>query len=109
MYYVYIIRCFPNSLYSGITTDVKRRFSEHRKKDALGAKYTKSHDVLALESVWACENRSLASKLEYHLKKLSHKNKEELILSPSLFDILLKDKVDTTKYTYQKELLEELK
>ncbi|MBQ3573901.1 MAG: GIY-YIG nuclease family protein, partial [Clostridia bacterium] len=38
MYYVYMMRCSDNSLYTGITTDLERRFEEHKSKK--GAKYT---------------------------------------------------------------------
>lgn len=77
MYYIYIIRCKDNSLYTGITTDLERRFNEHKNK--IGAKYTKRHEVDKIEIAWSCENRSIASKLEYHLKKLSKKEKEAII------------------------------
>ncbi len=45
-YYVYIIRCQDNSLYTGITTDVERRYEEHKK--GIGAKYTKIKKILKL-------------------------------------------------------------
>ena len=38
-WFVYMIRCMDSSLYTGITTDVKRRYEEHEK--GRGAKYTK--------------------------------------------------------------------
>ena len=79
MYYTYMIRCKDNSLYTGITTDIERRFNEHSEKDEKGAKYTKSHDVIRLEAVWETQNRSDASKLEYSLKHITKSKKEEII------------------------------
>ena len=79
-YYIYIIRCSDTSLYTGITTDMKRRYSEHFSKK--GAKYTKSHTPVKIEALWEVSSgRSLASRLEYKLKKLTKTEKEKLILN----------------------------
>lgn len=80
-YYVYILRCTDNTLYTGITTDVSRRFAEHSAKS--GAKYTKSHIPLKIEALWKVSSgRSLASRLEYRLKKLNKTEKEQLLTNP---------------------------
>ena len=80
MYYVYMLRCTDNSVYTGITTDVEKRMSEHFSKDEKCAKYTKTHSAKKLEAVWETENRKLASKLEFNIKKnLSKIQKEKLI------------------------------
>ena len=73
-YYVYIIRCKDNSLYTGITTDVERRYKEH--KQGTGAKYTKSKGVLKIEIIFKCNGRSEASKIEYYIKKMTKDQKE---------------------------------
>ncbi len=80
MYYVYILRCENNFLYTGITTDVERRFEEHLHGKIKGAKYTKTHKPLGVEAVWKAENKSDASKLEYRIKQLTKNEKEDLIL-----------------------------
>ena len=83
MYYVYMIRCSDNSLYSGITTDLERRFKEHTKKDGKGAKYTRAKDVVSVACAWVTDSgRSDASKLEARLKKLPKEKKEILCKSP---------------------------
>lgn len=79
MYYVYMLRCIDDSIYTGITTDVERRMKEHFEKDKKCAKYTYRHTALKLEAVWKTKNRMFASKLEYQIKKLSKSQKEELI------------------------------
>ncbi|MGL4402830.1 MAG: GIY-YIG nuclease family protein [Fusobacteriaceae bacterium] len=76
-WYLYIIRCEDNSLYTGITTDIERRFQQHFLKK--GAKYTKSHKVKKIEIVMEFKNRSEASKKEYFIKNLGKTRKEELI------------------------------
>ena len=79
MYYVYILRCEKNCLYTGITSDVERRFKEHC--EGTGAKYTKSHKPLGVEAVWEASSKIEASRLEYRIKELKKTEKEDLILS----------------------------
>ena len=97
MYYIYMLRCENNSIYTGITTDVERRMQEHFSKDKKCAKYTLTHTPKKLESLWSADNKSLASKLEYHIKKLSKADKETLIKNKNLEEILL-DKLDVSMY-----------
>ncbi len=96
MYYTYMIRCIDNSIYTGITTDLERRYNEHLNKDKNCAKYTYRHQVIKLEIAWESESRSTASKLEYNIKKLSKKDKEEIIKNENL-DIL-SSKIEIEKY-----------
>ena len=98
MYYTYMLRCIDSSIYTGITNNIEKRMKEHFDKAKQGAKYTKSHDASKLEAVWKSENKQLASKLEYHIKKLKKDKKEELILNNNL-DILLSDKINSKEYT----------
>lgn len=77
-YYVYIVRCNDNSLYTGITTDIIRRVYEHNKTKK-GAKYTKSRRPVSLVYSKLVENRSIAQKEEYKIKKLNKRKKEELV------------------------------
>ena len=83
MYYVYILRCENDTLYTGITTDVRRRFNEHREDKVKGAKYTKAHKPKEIAAAWEVGTKSDASKLEYRIKKLGRAEKEELILKIS--------------------------
>ena len=95
MYYTYMLRCEDNSIYTGITTDIKRRMKEHFEKDKKCAKYTFRHTPKKLECVWKSENRILASKLEYAIKQLSKMQKEELIKTNKL-EIM--QKIDASQY-----------
>ena len=85
MYYIYILRCEDGKLYTGITTDVKRRFEEHTQQKGKGAKYTRSHKAESVEAVWTAADRSLASKLEYRIKALPRTKKLALIADNSNF------------------------
>lgn len=103
MYYTYILRCKDNSLYTGITTDLERRLREHKEKGEKTAKYTLTHTAIKMEIAWESENRVLASKLEFNIKRLEKKKKEELIKNPKLLNDFLGDKVQTELYLNVKE------
>ena len=77
---LYILRDETNSLYTGISTDVERRLKEHRSKRGPGSKYSRFKQRLDL--VYQCElgDRSLALRAEYRFKRLSKKEKEEIVL-----------------------------
>ena len=77
-YYVYILKCSDDTLYTGITTDVKRRVEEHNNSDK-GAKYTKLRRPVELVYSEDSQDRSSASKREYAIKQLSRLKKLELI------------------------------
>lgn len=80
MYYVYMIRCADNSLYTGITTNVPRRVSEHINQSESCAKYTRSHRAISLAASWEIGSRSEASIIERRIKNLPKAKKEALIL-----------------------------
>jgi len=77
-WYVYVIRCSDNSLYTGITTDINRRVNEHNTSNK-GAKYTKTRRPVELKYYEEFTDRSTASKREYAIKKLTRKQKLNLI------------------------------
>lgn len=76
---VYLLRDENQSLYTGITTDVKRRLKEHVLGGARSAKYTRARKLLELAYVCRIGNRSLASKVEYRLKRLRKTEKEAIV------------------------------
>jgi len=78
MYFVYIIECDDGSLYSGITTDVGRRFNEH--KNRTGAHYTSVRGAKKVVYIEKQLDRSLASKREIEIKSWNRQKKLELIL-----------------------------
>ena len=99
MYYIYMLRCKDNTIYTGITVDIKRRMNEHFSKNEKCAKYTYTHNAKKLEAVWKTENKSLASKLEYAIKKLTKTKKEELIKNKELKAVFSNNtKIDVENY-----------
>ncbi len=77
-YYLYILSCSDNTLYTGITTDLNRRLQEHN-SSVLGAKYTSGRRPVKLVYRAKFASRSAALQAEAHLKKLSRLKKLELI------------------------------
>lgn len=78
-YYAYMLRCADNSIYSGYTTDLDRRVAAHNAGTA--SKYTRSRKPVELVYFEEFDSKSEALRREAAFKKLSHKQKEELIFS----------------------------
>lgn len=77
MYYVYMLLCSDESIYTGIATDVERRMGEHER--GVGARYTRARGVKRLLHTERKRNRSTASKREAEIKKMSRSEKLALI------------------------------
>lgn len=75
-HYTYILRCSDNTLYTGYTTDISRRVSEHNSGN--GAKYTRGRSPVVLKYVEYHDSRSEAMSREYEIKQLSTKKKRDL-------------------------------
>lgn len=82
-WWLYMVRMADGRLYTGISTDVARRFSQH--VNGKGARALRGKGPLTL--VWQQQvgARSVALKLEYRLKHWRKARKEALINSPTLF------------------------
>jgi len=76
-WFVYIILCSDNSLYTGISTDINRRFLQHKNKK--GAKYFRARAPLKIVYYESGFDRSNATKREIHIKKLSSMQKTQLL------------------------------
>lgn len=98
MYYIYMLRCEDNSIYTGITTNVERRLQEHLERNNKCAKYTRTHYAKKIECAWKTENKILASKLEYHIKKLDKQQKEKIIKENEKLKKYLETKLDISLY-----------
>lgn len=76
-WYLYILRCKDDTLYTGITTDVEKRLEAHR--NGKGAKYTRGRAPLELVYRETCGSHSAALKRELEVKALSREEKQKLI------------------------------
>ncbi len=78
-WYVYLLECRGGSLYTGITTDVERRFAEHAA--GKGARYTRSHPPSRIVACFEHPDRSSASRAEHAIKQLTPAQKRALCAS----------------------------
>ena len=77
VWYVYILRCADDTLYTGISTDVEKRLQAHR--SGRGAKYTRSRCPLTLVYREVCGSHSQALKRECCIKSMTRAEKLQLI------------------------------
>ena len=80
VWFVYMLVCNDQTIYTGITLDIQKRLTEHN-NGANGARYTRSRRPVSLAYLEKLPDRSTASRREYQLKKLSRQQKLELIAS----------------------------
>jgi len=78
-WYVYMLRCADDSLYTGVTVDLPRRIQEHNSDDKKGAKYTRARRPVKLVYKEACVDRREAGQRESALKALSRQQKLALL------------------------------
>ena len=102
-YYIYILECKNEKLYTGITTDVERRLLEHSRMEKdysnKGAKFTRAFKPRRLVALWQCEGRSSASKLEYRIKQLRRDEKKLLIKNEKkYFDLFFEEYLNKSEY-----------
>ena len=79
-WFVYIIRCRDNSLYTGISTDVGRRLAEHAAQGRASARYLRGRAPLELVFKIEAGTRNEALALEHRIKKMTKAAKEQLVV-----------------------------
>jgi putative endonuclease len=79
MYFVYLLECNDKTIYTGITTDVKRRLKEHQGKTA--SHYTSAKGAKRMLYQEEVRTRSEALKREAEIKKWPRKKKLALVLT----------------------------
>ena len=77
MWYLYLVRCNDGSLYTGISTDVQRRFEAHRRNR--GARRLRGRGPLERVYSHPVGERGPALRLEHQVKRMSRADKERLI------------------------------
>ncbi len=77
-WFVYLLRCSDQTLYTGITTNLEQRLHEHNHSPK-GAKYTRGRRPVLLVYHEQLTSRSLAARREHEIKSFSRRQKEELI------------------------------
>jgi putative endonuclease len=77
-WFLYVLRCADDTLYTGITTDPERRIHEHN-HTVKGARYTRSRRPVEMVALWEYADQSEASKAEYAFKQLDRADKLERV------------------------------
>ena len=78
-WYVYMLRCSDNSLYTGICKNLQQRVDEHNYDNKKAAKYTRVRRPLKLVYYEHCESRSDAARREFEIKAFSKQQKEQML------------------------------
>lgn len=84
MNFVYILKCSDDSLYTGWTNNIEKRVKAHN--EGLGAKYTRGRGPVELVQLEEYEDKKIAMKREYAIKKLTKAKKLELIESKGIIE-----------------------
>ena len=80
VWYVYLAECSDGTLYTGITTDLKRRINQHNGILQGGARYTAARRPVVLAWSEEVDSRSDAQKREFEIRRLSRIEKTQLIV-----------------------------
>lgn len=89
MYYVYMLKCADESLYTGWTVDPQKRLKAHN--DGTASKYTRAR--LPVEMIYLRElpTKSEAMSLEWHIKALPRSKKDQLLQGRDPYTLFKKD------------------
>ncbi|MFK8014697.1 MAG: GIY-YIG nuclease family protein [Gammaproteobacteria bacterium] len=83
-WWVYLVRCADQSIYTGIATDVSRRLAEHRAGGARAARYLRGRGPLRLLVAQPVGDHGAALRVEWRIKRLTANEKAEFASAPSL-------------------------
>lgn len=79
MHYTYMLKCKDNTYYTGYTNDLEKRLKAHN--EGKGAKYTRGRGPVELIYYEEYEDKHTAMRREWEIKRLTRKEKEEMIQS----------------------------
>jgi len=75
-WFVYLLQCQNGKIYTGITTNVQKRFQQH--SNGTGARFTRANPPIRIIAFKPCISRSEACSMEWHIKRLKPAQKREL-------------------------------
>ena len=79
MYYVYILKCSDDTLYTGSTVDLAKRLREHNGELQNGAKYTRARRPVVLAHKEECDTLAIARTREAEIKRMTREEKLNLV------------------------------
>ncbi|MDC1205366.1 GIY-YIG nuclease family protein [Candidatus Pacebacteria bacterium] len=86
--YVYVVQCSSDSLYTGITSNIRKRIEQHNGMRIGGAFHTRMHRPVFLQHIEKYPTRKDARKREKEIQSWGHDEKTELIRITTKGDIL---------------------
>lgn len=86
---IYMVTGKDQKIYTGITTDIARRFEEHQGNGTKGAKFLRGRGPLTLMFVLPVGSQKHALRVEYLVKRLSRSRKEDIIREPAILKSLI--------------------
>ncbi|MGG5462009.1 GIY-YIG nuclease family protein [Clostridium sp. B9] len=92
MNYVYILKCKDDSLYTGWTNDLEKRIKAHN--SGKGAKYTRGRGPVKLIYFEEFQEKREAQSREYYIKKMTKKQKLELIKNKEIEEELYEEEIN---------------
>ncbi len=95
-WHIYLVRCRDGALYTGIATDVARRFEEHRNGNGKGAKYLRGRGPLRLVLEQSVGDRGVAQSVESRIKRLPKARKERLVQDADAIERMVAQARDRT-------------
>ncbi|GMQ90379.1 MAG: GIY-YIG nuclease family protein [Gammaproteobacteria bacterium] len=78
-WYVYMLKCSDDTLYTGIAKDIAKRTYEHNHDDARGSRYTRVRRPVRLAYQEPAHSRSEATQRELQIRRLGKEQKEALV------------------------------
>ena len=86
---IYMVMGKDQKIYTGITTDIARRFEEHQGNGTKGAKFLRGRGPLTLMIVMPVGRQKHALRVEYRVKRLSRLRKADIIREPAILKSLI--------------------
>jgi len=91
---IYMVKGNDEKIYTGITTDVARRFEQHESAGTKGSKFLRGRGPLTLLIAMPVGNQSDALRIECRVKRLSRQKKEDMVRDPVILSSLIAEEIE---------------
>ena len=91
---IYMVKGRDQKIYTGISTDVARRFVEHQGTGTKGAKFLRGRGPLELLVVMPVGNRGDALRVERRVKRLPRSRKEDIAREPAILSLFIEKEIE---------------
>ena len=91
---IYMVKGRDQKIYTGISTDVARRFVEHQGTGTKGAKFLRGRGPLELLVIMPVGNRGDALRVERKVKRLPRSRKEDMVREPAILFLIIEKEME---------------